>query len=555
MILITLIGIAIGMAPTLKQYLGGVSSQQATNLGPTGWVDAPIGTSRQLQDGPQETDASGLAASRPSGQRLADQGSRVPGEAPLDRHVEQAQVIREELARRERSVAVREEVLRRQVLEEFWQRQAAASAATIAVALLLVVLVARRMGDWTGFSKRLQNEESRMRNLQLSVIGALEEFESEVAAARAWAAAEARARRPVGDGALQVGGQEARDPFEAQVSEAAGTNAGERLFPKPVISQVAAVAEQRAVEAMTPGPEPPRGKAGAGGSFEAPAIEESRNQVWADMPRSEEPSPSVGKPLAWEATRKAAESIRDGIASRKEQPDMEPAEHAGISSPARTYPSEDILGPPRPLRREPEQSWHPPSDEGGSSRPGQQSVWQAACQRTQGHLQMVTGSAPHEALEQPAGQVTSDAARENWVRRFLEPETEIAAPGHIDQASEESGPWEDWTARREGHTPPPPGAFQPPQAIETQPAFQASPPSRARPGVREQVEYLASEGFPEREIARRLGLAREEVQLALSLGRGSRVAAVRRGEATAPGNADARAEWDYQEQITDETDR
>jgi transposase len=40
--------------------------------------------------------------------------------------------------------------------------------------------------------------------------------------------------------------------------------------------------------------------------------------------------------------------------------------------------------------------------------------------------------------------------------------------------------------------------------------------------LRAQVEYLAGEGLSETEIARRLGLSREEVQLAINLSRGNR---------------------------------
>jgi len=131
-------------------------------------------------------------------------GSRVEATTPAsgedgERLMEQAAVVREELAARERLVAAREEVLRRQVLREFWKRQAVSAAAIIAFSALVVLLLMRRLADWTGFTKRLSEEESRLRNLQLSVIGALEEFESELAAARAWAAAEARSRRPVAD--------------------------------------------------------------------------------------------------------------------------------------------------------------------------------------------------------------------------------------------------------------------------------------------------------------------------------------------------------------------
>ncbi len=181
--IITVIGcliVVVGFTPAVQERLG-LLPAGGTRSAPTGGALAPA---------PGEPATPAVALSATSGEIALPDANRIE---------QQVQLIRGELAARERAIAAQEELLRRQVLAEFWKRQAAAAAATLGFTLIIVLVLVRRAADWSGFSQRLREEESRMRNLQLSVIGALEEFESELAAARAWAAAEARARRPVAD--------------------------------------------------------------------------------------------------------------------------------------------------------------------------------------------------------------------------------------------------------------------------------------------------------------------------------------------------------------------
>ncbi len=178
-ILGSLLGIVVGMAPTLKQRIDE-------------WTGAGGEATEALRNDPQAARVTGGVA-----QALGDDGSwaRSAGNGPeADRRLEQAQILRSELAARERDLAVREELIRRGVVEEFWKRQASAAVAAIALSVLVVLLLARKIIERTGYPEQMRRDESRLRGMQLSVIGALEEFESEVAAARAWASEEARIR-------------------------------------------------------------------------------------------------------------------------------------------------------------------------------------------------------------------------------------------------------------------------------------------------------------------------------------------------------------------------
>ncbi len=178
-ILGSLLGVVVGLAPTLKQQIDE-------------WTGAGGEATDALRNAPQASRVTDGAA-----QALGGDGSwALPsGNGPeADRRMEQAQILRSELAARERDLAVREELIRRRVAEEFWKRQASAAVAAIALSVLVVLLLARKIIERTGYPEQMRRDESRLRGMQLSVIGALEEFESEVAAARAWASEEARLR-------------------------------------------------------------------------------------------------------------------------------------------------------------------------------------------------------------------------------------------------------------------------------------------------------------------------------------------------------------------------
>jgi hypothetical protein len=353
-----LLAIAVGLAPTLKQRIDSWRGSPAAVPGESRWGES--GVAQQ----PVDPLAGGVFAS--AGERSTGQASR---------RLDQTGVIRDELADRERRIAAREEVLWRQVITQFWKRQAAASAATIGLTLIIVLIIAGRMAHWSGFAKRLQEEENRMRNLQLSVIGALEEFESEVTAARAWAATELRSER-----------------------SAAATQPPMR---------------ESFTDSKTP---------------ESPILE-------------------------------GAGSIGGGGGER------------GAAEAA--------------VYREAAQS----------------SVWQRATQA------LAADRLPQsQATGRSSGAPAHQAAPDDWVRRFLEPDPEMAASVEVTPPSAAvEGPWQE-PARRQT---PPPRAPEP-------------PPDQDGPGLRERVEFLAAEGFTEREIARRLKLSREEVQLALKLAGGAR---------------------------------
>jgi len=388
-----LLVIVVGFAPTLQQRLAAIPGQN------TGRAAAPDPGAAREGEG---------AAPAVSGETLLFPLAGSTGEIPLpdaERIVEQAQLIRGELAARERAIAAQEDLLRRQVLAEFWKRQAAAAAATLGLSLIIVLLLVRRAAAWSGFAQRLRAEESRLRNLQLSVIGALEEFESELAAARSWAAAEARSRRPAAD--RSAGPDPAELPMEPVVFGAG---------PAPIAP---------------------------GSSSARPAL------------ARETPGPISGGFFFGED------------------------EHVGTAVPMESGDERRTTGEPGAPRSFPA----PPVARGAEASPV------VAFQGFQG---------PHEHVEPPS-----------WARRFLAPEASgdpsLAGPT-APAASVASGPWTE-PVRREGPTPGP---------------RNIRPYAEGGPSTREQVERLTAEGWSETEIARRLGLSREEIHLALMLGRSAR---------------------------------
>lgn len=431
-IVASVFGILVGLAPTMKQRIERALGRPGASRPEGKWGE--VSTDR----GGREAQGSGRGAPGAYGAEapISSGSERKSSPAP-DRRVQQAQVLRYELAERERMVAAQEEILRRQVLEEFWKRQAVATLATVALAALVLLLMARRIADWSGLSKRIREEESRMRNLQLSVIGGLEEFESELAAARAWAAAEARARRPGSETARSAGDlpwRQEQDPvYETPC-------AGAPFFKE----------------------QPDEQQVGAESSaWDLPAvIERSAHGKQAHAPEEVVHPAAPAEPL---------EGARH----------MEPMEVVRPMQPA--SPREGEVG------------------EAGAFQ----------------------GNMPAEVAA-----IQAPAIPESWARRFVVSEPGPAAHPQVEPAQDPptpggSGPWAE-PIKRQSPTPVP--AHQP-------------TPSVGGPGPREQVEYLAAEGLGEGEIARRLGLSREEVHLALALGQDSRLRPARppqRSMATQP---------------------
>jgi hypothetical protein len=165
------LGIAIGMGPTVLERIG---------------IYTAPGMLGDLMGGAQPVEAT---VNDP-----AESAVTPVVHLQMDRRAEQTQFISEELAAREQAVAAGEAVLAKSLETDFWKRQTMAAAATIAFTMLLTVVVLGRAMEKDGIRKRLRAEETRLRNLQLSVIGSLEEFEANLADARAWAAAEAQDR-------------------------------------------------------------------------------------------------------------------------------------------------------------------------------------------------------------------------------------------------------------------------------------------------------------------------------------------------------------------------
>jgi hypothetical protein len=435
-IVMCLLIIVVGFTPTIRQRLSALPGQKESRTMTTD-LDPSDGVQGSVPAGSREVDL------------LPPAGGY--GEIPLpdaERIVQQAQLIRGELAARERAIAAQEDLLRRQVLAEFWKRQAAAAAATLGLSLIIVLVLVRRAADWSGFSQRLREEESRMRNLQLSVIGALEEFESELAAARSWAAAEARSRRPVAD--RSSASEPADRPAESVALSASPASTSQAVFSAR--------------------PATARGSASASsvGFFFGEG-----EHVGAAVPMGS----SDQRRLSGEPEPATPFEAAPGSVGTGESPEAAPwdanAEPVAQRSEARVSAA--------------------PSIECGSAF---QEPWQPA-----------QGAAAR--MESPQVQ----EGPQSWARRFLAPEVaETSSPSLPSGPSGSSGPgaaagpWVE-PVRREAPMPGP----------KNSPRF-----GNGGPSTREQVERLTSEGWSETEIARRLGLSREEIHLALMLGRSAR---------------------------------
>ncbi len=144
---------------------------------------------RRIVSAPQSEGAfvSRSTAATPAG---AEQGT-------LERRLQQLEVARTDLAERERRLAEAEASMKQRLTGRFLHMQVGASVLTFAVTLLLVSVLIRRSPEWSGLQRQLREEASRLRSLQLSVIGALEEFEATInAVGRSPSAASSKDAQP-----------------------------------------------------------------------------------------------------------------------------------------------------------------------------------------------------------------------------------------------------------------------------------------------------------------------------------------------------------------------
>jgi len=181
----TLVGIFIGIAPSVLERFASSSNPMSPLLA----ILKPSSANHEI-----ETSSTGTETG--SDLLVADYSndSEAVVNVLTDRRLQQASIVADELAARERDVAIREAALLGRMNSDFWKRQLPAAAATIALTMVLVMLVLNRAMSKDGIRLRLRDEETKLRNLQLSVIGSLEEFERNLADARVWVAAESSKR-------------------------------------------------------------------------------------------------------------------------------------------------------------------------------------------------------------------------------------------------------------------------------------------------------------------------------------------------------------------------
>jgi hypothetical protein len=458
-IVMCLLIVAVGFTPTIQQRMAALPGARS---GGSAAAEPGLGDASEVAG---SSSASALGMLPPAG---------ASGEIPLpdaERIVQQAQLIRGELAARERAIAAQEDLLRRQVRAEFWKRQAAAAAATLGLSLMIVLVLVRRAADWSGFSQRLREEESRMRNLQLSVIGALEEFESELAAARSWAAAEARSRRPMADRSPLP--ELIERPAEGVVLGAGPAAPGQTFFA----TRPAAAHD---------------GAAGPSGFF-----------------FGEDEHVGAAVPLGSSDARR-----QNGETDPANRFDVQvESRSAGMDLAAPTWASNESAAAPMP--EPPMAAVQPPAREAAFQepwRPAQGAAAPSAAVARPGPAPSalpgspVARSGPAPAAPQP---VSDEDGQQSWARRFFAPEPPEGSAPAAPAAAAPNGPWVE-PVRREAPTPAP----------KNPPRYGTGGPS-----TREQVERLTAEGWSETEIARRLGLSREEIHLALMLGRSARAEA------------------------------
>ncbi len=519
-IMVCLLGIVLGLAPKIRERL----AAQPESPGPAAAAEHP---SRSLEGALPERTASGtgtvagdrggasgtgtVAGDRGgasgTGTVAGDRGGASVGGDEIalpdaGRMVQQAQLIREELVARERTIAAREALMRRQVLAEFWKRQAAAAAATLAFSLLIVLFLARRAADWTGFSKRLRNEESRLRNLQLSVIGALEEFESELAAARAWAEAEARARRPkLADRASSASAQVDSAAFFDRRSQAADQ---EDPFRAPATGSLDR--PQHTASFFRESGDVERARTFEREDRRAPAQGQAGTQAahpsWA---RSQDSSQAPVHDPSW---ARSQDSSQAPVQNRSWVPSHDPSWSSSRGqAPSHLHPQGELEPRVQRAAGETRSDTQARGPHGEAPRSGAE-FWADERPVARAHRPAIppAGAWDDPIPQTPRASIPAEA-RDTWARRFAAPDTErpLSAPGEREEREDrgERGPWSD-PARRAGAVTPPTHL---PQG------------ERSKFSTREHVQRLAAEGCSETEIARRLGLSREEIHLALMLGR------------------------------------
>ncbi len=451
----TLVGIFIGIAPSIMERFAGTS-------GPIGSLIATLNPEQTNSGGPI-----GLAENPEQGEAgiIANETGGMPLNLPADRLSQQENIVADNLAMRERDVAVREEALLQRMNTDFWKRQLPAAAGTIALTMVLVLLVISRSLSKDGIRLRLRDEEAKLRHLQMSVISSLEEFERNLADARAWAAAEARDRNS-GFNELHFNGDPATGEQPAQETEAPVIP--QQPSPGEMAPHTSGVADSffETETAQARGEKEMVMQATADDSFfAAPAFEEQPFERPLERPWEQQLEQQYDQQLS-ELPQQMASATGETASGNYPQP----------SAPVHQNDSAAWSAAHEASAAQSRQSQHP--------QPPQQYQSQQA--------PPVKSAAPRESRQQPG--------RESWARRFTHPNQPVGAMPMNDQ-NEDRGPWGEPVSR----------AGQIPAPSNKPPSF-GQPP-----GLREQVEYLAAEGFSEMEIAKHLSVSRDEVNLALRM--------------------------------------
>ncbi|MFH1144572.1 MAG: hypothetical protein V1774_08530, partial [Candidatus Eisenbacteria bacterium] len=175
------------------------------------------------------------------------------------RRAEQLALLQEDLLAREQRWAGQAQALSAPAFS--WRRQATAALGTVILTLAAVAGALKLGLGWSAWQKRLRGEELRLRKLQLSVLGALEELQAAIAQARDDVSA--AAPRAAGFTALEA----PPAPLQAEYSDPPAEWA-ERLVGRPVETRPARLVgrpvESRAVRLagrpMEPSPARPAGR-------------------------------------------------------------------------------------------------------------------------------------------------------------------------------------------------------------------------------------------------------------------------------------------------------
>jgi len=179
-------GLLLAVAPLVKDRLPAqpVAGERATPA-PAGELGAAELGAAELGAAALGTADRGVAAPRgaaPGGS--STQWSAVAAsDGSTMRRAEQLALARDELLAREFRLAEGAAALGGRGFS--WRRQAMVALGTVVLALTAVSLALKLGLGWSTWSRRLRAEESRLRTLQLSVLGALEELQATLATAQA----------------------------------------------------------------------------------------------------------------------------------------------------------------------------------------------------------------------------------------------------------------------------------------------------------------------------------------------------------------------------------